>query len=166
MFRNDYILRVIEQATTALAVVLGLRQAKRHAEALAEIDRLLRQQWGLDLGFLAQIDANSLLGLVRFNDTVDVGKCVVLADILQAEAEIRAELDQPAEHDDRALKALALLLEAAHASDDTNLAALAPRIDHLAAQLTEVVFPAEINERLGEYYDRIGPPDPGAPLEL
>ena len=166
MFRSDYILRVIEQGTTALAVVLGLRRARRHAEALAEIGRLLRQEWGLDLTFLAQLDVDSLLRLVRSEAAPDIGKCVVLADLLQAEGEIHGELGQPAEHEDRALKALALLLEVAHASEDSTLPALAPRIDNLSNQLAEVVFPEALNDRLGAYYDRLGPPAAAAPLEL
>ena len=165
MFRSDYILRVIEQGTTALAVVLGLRRAQRHDEALAEIAQHLREQWGLELDFLAQLDVDSLVALVRWNEGVDVGKCVVLADMLQAEGEIRAELGQPAEHEDRLLKALALLLEAAHASDDSVLAGLAPRVEALSNQLADAVFPAAVNDRLGEFYDRLGPAPNAAPLE-
>lgn len=166
MFRNDYILRVIELGTAALARVLGLRRAKRYDEALAEIDHLLRQDWGLNLDFIAQLDARSLLALVRAdaaNPSLDIGKCVLLADLLQAEGDIRGELGQPGEREDRALKALALLLEAAHASDDTAGQALAPRIETLSNLLADVVFPAELNDRLSEYYDRLGPPAKGAP---
>jgi hypothetical protein len=165
MFRSDYILRVIEQGTTALAVVLGLRRAQRPDEALAEIERLLRQEWGLDLGFLAQLDVASLLRLVLSEAAPDVGKCVVLADLLQAEGEIRGDLGQPAEYEDRLLKALALLLEVAHASDDSVVPALSARIENLSGQLADAVFPAELNDRLGAYYDRLGPPAAGTPLE-
>lgn len=165
MFRSDYLVRLIQQATAALAVVLGLRRAGRHADALAEIDRLLHQEFGLDLGFLAQLDIASLLKLVSWDQSPDIGKCLVLADLLQAEGEIHAELGRPAEHEDRALKALALLLEVAHASDDTALPALAPRIETVSHQLTDAVFPADLNDRLGTYYDRLGPPA-SAPLEL
>jgi hypothetical protein len=165
MFRSDYILRIIEQATAALAVALGLRRAGRPDEALAEIDRLLRQEWGLELSFLAQLDVASLLGLVRWEEAPDIGKCVVLADLLQAEGEIHGELGHAAEQDDRLLKALALLLEVAHASDDTALPALAPRIENLSNQLAEVVFPAEVNERLGDFYDRLAPSTSAPSLE-
>ncbi len=167
MFRNDYILRVIEQGTTALALVLGLRRAQRHDEALAQIAQHLREQWGLDLAFLAQLDVASLVALVRWNENegVDVGKCVVLADMLQAEGEIRAEQGQPAEYEDRALKALALLLEAAHASDETALAGLSPRVEHLSNQLADAVFSVELNDRLSEFYDRLGAAPNPAPLE-
>ncbi len=169
MFRNDYILRVIELGTAALARVLGLRQAKRHDEALAEIDLLLREDWGLNLDFVAQLDAASLLALVRgdqANPALDIGKCVVLAGLLQAEGEIRGELGQPAELEDRALKALALLLEVAHYSDASAGHALAPRIQTLSDLLADAVFPAELNDRLSDYYDRGGPPADGAPLGL
>jgi hypothetical protein len=165
MFRTDYILRMIEQATAVLAVVLGLRRAQRPAEALAAIDRLLREQWGLDLGMLGTLDSESVVRLVATDAAVDLGKCLVLAELLQAEGEIRAELGQPAEREDRDLKALALLLEAAQASDDTALPTLAPRIQALTDRLVDTVFPAALNDRLGDFYDRLAPPA-AAPLEL
>ena len=166
MFRNDYIVRMIEQATSVLAVVLGLRRAQRHAEALAEINKLLRDQWGLDLEMLAALDVESVLRLVASETALDLGKCLVLAALLQAEGEIRAELGQPAEQEDRDLKALALLLEAAYASDDSALPALAPRLEALLDRLADAVLPAALNERLAAYYDRLAPPAAAAPLEL
>lgn len=166
MFRTDYILRMIEQATSVLVVVLGLRRAQRPAEALAAIDRLLREQWGLDLGMLGTLDPDSVVRLVATEAAVDLGKCLVLAELLQAEGEIRAELGQTAEREDRDLKALALLLEAAHASDDTALPALEPRLAPLLERLADAVFPDAVNHRLADYYDRLAPPAADAPLEL
>src|SRR4051794_18794972 len=88
MFKDDYIVRVIAQATAALATAIGLRKAGRRDEALHLVDQTLQQFWGLNLGMAGQLPIENLLALARWQETLDLGKLVILADVFQTEADI------------------------------------------------------------------------------
>ncbi len=152
MFSEDYIVRIIRQATAAVAAALGFSRAGRQDEALAQLDQTLQQFWGLSLGVAEQLPVDNLLALARWEQSLDFGKLVVLAEVLQAEGEIYAGQGRAAESDDRRLKALAILLELALAGGQADRQALAPRLDALLGRLTDAVFPAELNDRLAAYY--------------
>ena len=150
MFREDYLLRSIQQVTAAVGEILGLTRLQKYPQALAEVDRALQSFAGLNLSLVTALPAPELVDLTRMGERVDVGKLIALADLLQAEGDIYAAQGQPAEAAERHLKALELTLEVAFASEH-NLLPAAPRVAGLAERLAAVKLPDGLGEWLAHY---------------
>ena len=150
MFREDYLLRAIQQVTAAVGEILGLTRLQKYPQALAEVDRALQSFAGLNLSLVTALPAAELVELTRFGERLDVGKLIALADLLQAEGDIYAAQAQPAEAAERHLKALELTLEVAFASEH-NLLPAAPRVAGLAERLAAVALPDGLGDWLAHY---------------
>lgn len=152
MFREDYVRRMLEQAVTAVTAILGLTRLERYPEALSEVDRALQRILGLHLSLVAGLPAAELVPMLRWGEKLDIGKLVVLAELLQAEGDIYAAQHQPGEAQARYLKALELVLEVAFESEK-NLAAVQPRVAALQLRLDGAALPvpAELAEWLAHY---------------
>lgn len=149
MFRDDYVLRQIAQAAAAVAKLIGLQDAKDYAGALAQLDGAYQEFSGLNLGLVAALPAAELIALARWGEMLDVGKLVVLGDLLQAEADLHAAQGQPGAAADCRLKALEILLEVA-ASGEHNLRAVGPRLEGLQARLAGTAASADLRAWLNE----------------
>ena len=161
MFREDYLLRSIQQVTAAVGEILGLTRLQKYPQALAEVDRALQSFAGLNLSLVTALPAPELVDLTRFGERLDIGKLIALADLLQAEGDIYAAQGQPAEAAERHLKALELTLEVAFASEH-NLLPAAPRVAGLAERLAAVELPTGLGEWLAHYQSMILYETPGA----
>ncbi len=141
MFREDYIVRMIAQAATSITYLLGLTARERYPEALAEVERALQFHLGLSLGLVTALPASELVEMARQGEMLDIGKLVVLGDLLQAEGDVYLAQGRAGEAADRHAKALELYLEVA-ASGEQNRLAVAERLAALAGKLpTEAVAP-------------------------
>lgn len=167
MFREDYIVRMIAQAATAVTYILALSQRERYPEALAEVEKALQYHLGLNLGLVTALPATELVEMARQGEMLDIGKVVVLGDLLQAEGDVYLVQGRPGEAADRHAKALELYLEVA-ASGEQNRLALAERLDALAAKLP----PEAIHPDVQAWWDHIASgapnpaPDDGADLAV
>jgi tetratricopeptide (TPR) repeat protein len=150
MFREDYLIRAIQQMTAVVGEILGLTRLQKYPQALAEVDRALQSYAGLNLSLVTPLSAAELVDLTRFGEQLDVAKLLVLADLLQVEGDIYAAQGQPGEAAERHLKALELNLEVAFASEH-NLLPAAPRVDALAERLAAVELPEALGEWLTHY---------------
>jgi hypothetical protein len=150
MFRDDYIVRTIQQAAAALARILGLNDAERHAEALQQVDSALQQFVGLNLGLVSGLSAPDLIEFARVGEALDVGKLVVLGELLYAQGEIHRALDQTTDAWGCYVRALEVLLEVAETGDH-NLAAVAPRLAALKTRLD----PAQLDPALREWWAHV-----------
>jgi hypothetical protein len=142
VFREDYIVRLIAQASAALAKILGLKDTGHYADALAEVDAAYQHFVGLNQGLVTALPAAELVELARWGELLDIGKLVVLGDLLQAEGGVHAAQGQAAAAVDCYLKAMELLLEVA-ATGEHNLRAVGPRLASLDAQLAGGSIPPD-----------------------
>ena len=154
MFREDYLLRSIQQVTAAVGEILGLTRLQKYPQALAEVDRALQSFAGLNLSLVTALPAPELVDLTRMGERLDVGKLIALADLLQAEGDIYAAQAQPAEAAERHLKSLELTLEVAFASEH-NLLPAAPRVSGLAERLSAAALPPDLSEWLAHYQELV-----------
>lgn len=163
MFREDYVRRMIEQATAVVTAILGLTKLDRYPEALSEVDRALQRFLGLHLSLVAGLPASELVAMLRWGERLDIGKLVVLAELLQAEGDIYAAQHQTSEARARYLKAMALLLEVAFESEN-NLSAVQTRVAALQKRLDPAAIPPELSEWLANYRDTLAalPVEPAA----
>ena len=154
MFREDYVRRMVEQAVNAITTVLGLTRLERYPEALSEVDSALQRLLGLHLSLVTSLPASELVAMLRWGEKPDIGKLVVLAELLQAEGDIYAAQAQAALAQPRYLKALELLLEVAFESDH-NLAAVQPRVAALQTRLDLAGVPADLADWLAHYQETV-----------
>jgi hypothetical protein len=163
MFREDYVMRMIEQASAVVTAILGLTKLDRYPEALSEVDHALQGFLGLHLSLVAGLPASELVAMLRWGEHLDIGKLVVLAVLLQAEGDIYAAQQQTAEAQARYLKSLELLLEVAFESDN-NLSAVQPRVAALQQRLDPAAIPPELAEWLAHYQAAVAalPVEPAA----
>ena len=150
MFREDYIRRMLEQAVAAVTAVLGLTRLERYPEALAEVDRSLQRFVGLNLSLVTALPAAELVAMLRWGERLDIGKLVVLAELLQAEGDIYAAQLQTGEAQARYLKSLELLLEVAFDAEP-NLAAVQPRVAALRQRFDPAFLPPDLTDWLAHY---------------
>ena|SRR5258708_7396168 len=150
MFSEDYVRRMIEQVSVVVTAILGLIRLGRYPESLAETDRALQQLLGLRLSLVDGLPASELVAMLRWGERLDIGKLVVLAELLQAEGDVYAAQHQTGEAQTRYLKSLELLLEVAFDSEQ-NLTAVQPRVTALQQRLEPAVIPDDLAEWLAHY---------------
>ncbi len=86
MIRSDYILKMIAQLAVALRQVLKLRASKRDDDALREIDLTLQKLCGLNSHLVNALSEDSLAQTLRAGAALDIGKALVIAEMLHEEA--------------------------------------------------------------------------------
>lgn len=117
MLQRDYVLRLIQQFANSLGAIVALKKARRLDEAEAAIAKVTKNLVGLELVTLRALPAQHLSDLFRSGGQLDLGKCLVAADILAEHAEV-AELGSDEEEAFRSwLTALRLYLDVFSAGD-------------------------------------------------
>ena len=120
---RDWILRVVEQLTQALARALALRKQGRREEAVREVAAAAASIAGIDLGMASSVDAATLAGLVR-----EPVRSAALARLMLERAELAREAGDAAGEGAWRRRAVELWLEAGAAGaelDETARAAIA-----------------------------------------
>jgi tetratricopeptide (TPR) repeat protein len=156
MINRDYLLRLIERYSRALARIIFLRTADRHEEALMLIDDLLRQMLGFGSSFLIAVPEEMLLGLVRRIDWLDVEKCLWLALLLKAEGDTYQDLQRYQESFPRYLRSLRLFLEALLPEKDLRQSPFFSEIEELLVLLAPYELAPTLLMRIMLYYEKTG----------
>jgi hypothetical protein len=109
MYRQDYILRLIEQFAQGLILLRNriLRRETDRQKASAEVTELA-QQAGLDLGIARSLDVQSLLMWLAPAGQVDQARLWLMAELLYFEGLAALDADPEAARADLA-RALAIL---------------------------------------------------------
>jgi tetratricopeptide (TPR) repeat protein len=110
LFQRDYMMRMIQQMTEAIAAVIGLRQRKEHQEALEAIDELLDRKLRLKASLVHALSEEDLIAMLTTNGVVDTVSLEAIARLLREAGDIYEERgDEPAALS-RWIKALGLNL--------------------------------------------------------
>ncbi len=155
MVNKDYILRIAERFGRELAIILGLRKASKHEDALIYIDDLLLHSVGLTSSFINSVSDEVLLLALSPLGVLNIEKCLWVATLLKAEGEVYEELGNSKESYYRYLKALTLFLEV-QLQDGTFAPSFASEIDDLLSKLSDYELPTTINGKLFSYYELMG----------
>jgi hypothetical protein len=105
--RRDWILRIIEQLTQALARVLALRKQGLTDEAVKEVASAASGVAGIDLAMAASVDAVTLAGFVR-----EPARAAVLARLMLERAALAGDAGDVAGEAAWRRRAVELALEA------------------------------------------------------
>lgn len=156
MVNKDYILRIAERVGRALAVILGLRQANKHEDALIYIDDLLLGTVGLTSSFINSVSEETLLSALSPFGTLNIDKCLWVAALLKAEGDVYHDMGNTTESYYRYLKALSLFLEVQLSEKATSSSTFYGDTEALLKQLEEYELPTRTKSRLFPYYELIG----------
>jgi tetratricopeptide (TPR) repeat protein len=154
MIEEDYLIRLIRRFTSALARILGLKNALQYPQALEAIDQAYQELFGVNSRFVLILSEKDLLGLMKSGRALDPDKAIVMAGLLKEEAECYERQGRQEESRPRYLKALNLLLEAFLSGRETSFPDLGSRIEELAVKLREEGLSVEARERLSQFRNR------------
>lgn len=135
MIKEDYLLRLIRQFTSALARITGFKTSEQYPQALEAIDKAYQDLFGVNSKFVLVLAEKDLLHLLETGGTLDPDKAIAMAGLLKEEAECFERQDQPKESRPRHLKALSLLLAASSSGRETSFPNLREKIEELTEKL-------------------------------
>ena len=110
-FKNDYIMRLIEQLGVALAQIIMRKGRQEYDEAEAIISRTAQRLLGFDLALLRRLSDEGIIGLLKRPDASDVGAYLAAAELLREQGEIDERRGGTDQGYDCYHKALSLYLE-------------------------------------------------------
>jgi tetratricopeptide (TPR) repeat protein len=135
MFSEDYIIRMIRQATGFLARVIGLKTAGQYQEALRDIDQALELILGMDAEIIRLLDDESLYKILTNNAGLDLEKLRLLADLFKEEGDIQKLMGQKTESINGYVRSLNYYLMISINSETSLPIEITQRIDELLQKM-------------------------------
>lgn len=156
MFQRDYIMRMIEMMTAGIANILGLRQQRKHDEALAAIHKLLKRTHRMNGRLIRSLSAKDLKELHTANGMIEAEKLISLGTLLKLEGDIHADKGEEAQSVQLWNKSLYLLLAGAVFEHDSKLLGHRESISDLIHCLAPWELPSDTLVHLFRYEEYIG----------
>lgn len=135
MFQRDYLLRMIEQMTGALAAVMGLRQQKKFEAAYEALDDLLHRLSLPKRAVLKALSVPDVVEMLTARGLTETDKLIAVAKALRADAAVAKDAGDAEEASAALAKAIRLYAEAVRISR-TQRSEL-PDAEELGAMLAE-----------------------------
>lgn len=156
MAQEDYLLRMFEEMSRAIAQIIYQKQIKDYHASHTLIDEQLKQTLGLGSGFIRALPDETLLAMLTTMETLNVEKCWLVALLLKAEGDLFVE-----EHDENNsyysyLKACNLFLEVLQSRNHNKEIEKVPEVEDLLDKLREYEIPAQTQQLLFWYFDSTG----------
>jgi hypothetical protein len=155
LIRRDHSLKAIQQLVEAVTQVQVLRQNEHNERALWTIDQALQVVFDLRAEQVRALTIPELIALCSRDLDPLAQKLVLLADLLKAEAELLAELKQPADSQTQ-LQALALYLEALTNKNCAVSAEAISNLESLIEQSRGQRLPGQVFRQLVCYFELRG----------
>lgn len=143
MFRNDYLMGMIEDMASVISKVFGLKQQKKLTEALWELDDMVRQKFQLNNGLINRLPAEEVIELFRIGSVVEVDRLQALARLMREEADIYELSEKEQEAVVRRIKSLHLFLYCAVNDADRTMFDYPEQIDQLTDELADYGLPLQ-----------------------
>jgi hypothetical protein len=156
MLRNDYLMRLIEQFTRAIALISGFKKARDYKKALSEIQDTVQQIFGVDAEFINTVPEEDLLILLKVDGKIDPDRAVMIAALQGIMGEIYEARNDPDSRYFAYLKSLTLYLEVFIHDGDTVLSEYLSEIEPLIGKLADYELPYPTKLRLWRYYEKTG----------
>ena len=154
MFKDDYIMKIIRQASMVFHRAVGLVRTDQLDEAEGVIEEAATEYLGMDWQTVEGNSAEMLISLLGNNDQAGLGQMIMLADLLKAQGIIYVEDENEDGVYASFLKALEIRLALTIGHDLSN-AHLDATIDELVDEhLGEYVLPTPVVQQLFIYYEK------------
>ncbi len=155
-FKNDYIMRLIEQLGLAWAEIVSFKRRGKYDEAEALVSRTAQKLLGLDMTLLRSLTDEGIAGLLRRPDPSEVGQLFAAAELLREQGDI----DERREGADFAYdcyhKALYLYLECYLNAPEAWTDDLTAKVAFLLDRLRPYALSTAIERGLFIYHDAQG----------
>ncbi|HEY0752590.1 MAG TPA: DUF6483 family protein [Ktedonobacteraceae bacterium] len=153
MAQRDYILRMFEEMSRAIAQIVYQREMKDYHASHELIDQQFRQTLGMGSGFIQALSDETLLALLTTLGVLNTEKCWLVALLLKAEGDLHAD-----EHDESKsyysyLKACNLFLEALYNQNHKREIEKIVEIEALLNKLEEYELPLRTKQLLFWYFE-------------
>lgn len=158
MIRRDYILRMIEEFTQALARIRSLKKGQRWNEANEELDGEFQKLIGNGAPAVARLSETDLLARLMQDGPTHLlrDKTLLLATLLAEAGDIATTAGQESEGRECYLKALHLLLEILSRDEVFECPEFVPRVEFLREALRDAALPVRTLAMLMQHYERAG----------
>jgi hypothetical protein len=156
MFRNDYVMRLIEQFGSALGVLLGLKKQLKPQEAMELLGETYKRLFGLNPNLIRALSERDMTDLLNRDGEATAEKMLILAGLMKEEADLCAMLERENEAYRLNLKALNLTLMAAGEQSATEWLDIRGQVGELLSRLGGYELPVGTKELLWTYYDTAG----------
>ncbi len=153
MLRKDYLLGMMEELTSAVASVLGLRRENKHVEALKQLDDLLNKQFRLRSDLLRRLPPEQIIEFFRMGPGMEADELQQVARILEEEAAIYLETSKIDEGIRILMKSLHLYLYSDLNGATRDLQVLPERIACIVKLVHEYELPPETSKLLAVHYE-------------
>ncbi|MDF2723646.1 MAG: hypothetical protein K0Q59_3321 [Paenibacillus sp.] len=151
MFRNDYVMRLIEQLSGVLGSIIGLKKQKKPQEAIELVGDTYRRMFGLHPSIIRKLADRDLVELISRGQEAPSAKVYAVATLIKEEAELSAMMDNEPDSFRLYVKALNLLLMTAVDPTAIRLPEADATIDELLKRLSAYKLPPDTKQWLWEY---------------
>jgi len=156
MFSEDYLMRIIRQATAVLARVIGLKNTGEYQEAVKDIDKTLGLLFGMDAELIRLLDDESLYLLLINNDELDYEKLEIIADLFKEEGDIQKLQNHDNESNNCYIRSLNYYLMISIYPEISYPTDLSLKIDELIQKVNLDYFEEKTFLNLFCYYENAG----------
>lgn len=153
MFSDDYILRIIRQATAVFAKIIGLQKAGQYAEAIQVIDSTLEQLLGMNAEIIDMMDDESLYTLLTKEDVLDLERLEFIAELFKEKGDIQRQRNLPGESIDCYARSLNYYLIIGINEKSSRAGELAQKIEELLQKLGSTGLQEQTLLNLYSYYE-------------
>ncbi len=157
MFQRDYLMRQIEQAARALAVIVKKALGGDPGEALAMFDQAYQPLLGVSSRVVSTLTDEHLVSLLTSGSVPDLRRVAAVLEVVKTEADVHAQAGNQQAASSRYRRALSLAAHLASRSDellDAELAGdLVERTGGTALSAAQRLGLARVQEALGRYAD-------------
>jgi hypothetical protein len=156
MIERDYIMRMIQVLTAAIARVLFLKKARDFPRALLEIQTTGRTLLGVDQTLLRHLSPSQLMEIFGSDFTVAAPKSYVLGILMAEEADIHRLMGEQNESDQAHMTSLCLLIDSLRKSGEPIEPEHPVRIDEMILKMEGATLPPDVQARVFWYLERTG----------
>ncbi len=156
MLTRDYILRMIDVLSRALAKILFLKDGNNFKEALHELNMATKELIGMDRIFIHSVSDSQLVTLMEPEENLLSPKCYLLGIVFKEEAEISKQQGNEEEYIDFNMRSLYMFVEGIERSKVMIEKDHLKKIDEVIDKLNNYELPEDIKGKLFYYYEYTG----------
>ncbi|HBP63644.1 MAG TPA: hypothetical protein DD730_05100 [Desulfosporosinus sp.] len=154
MFQKDYIMRMIEQFTTALATIIGLKSADKIEEQQLVVNKALYDFTGLSEAAMETLSYKDLISLVSGFKEINPVKCYIMAELMKEKADVYERLGETDQAYNLYLKSFNIYVEVVLLNKSSELEPNYKTIDQTIHKITQFPLPYETQKLRLYYYEQ------------
>lgn len=153
MLKRNLTAELVGKFNEALAKIQEYKNEGKNEEALSVIDNTLKELFRLGSKFFNSFSDENLIDMVKTDGTINADKCIMMAKLLEEEAEVFELLGNSNEAFYVYLKSLNLFLEAyLNKDEDCDLQSFFSDIDIIIEKINNYKVPLIIQNKMIDYH--------------